>query len=172
MVSLPTPIQQITHPLLEEKEIDVWVKRDDLIHEDIMGNKWRKLKYNLKQMRSNGQNKLVTMGGAFSNHIAATAAASKEFEFEAVGLIRGDELNEESNPTLQKASKKGMKFQFLNRQTFRRLRENPDEIKERFPYHYFLPEGGTNNLAIKGCKEVVSEIDFDFDILVTPIGTG
>ncbi|MEO1253567.1 MAG: pyridoxal-phosphate dependent enzyme [Bacteroidota bacterium] len=172
MVSLPTPIQKITHPLLKEKNIHVWVKRDDLIHEEIMGNKWRKLKYNLNQMRVNGQDKLVTMGGAFSNHIAATAAASKEFKFEAVGLIRGEELNENSNPTLKKATQSGMSFQFLDRVTFKNLRENPEKVKEQFPNHYFLPEGGTNKLAIKGCEEVLSEIDFDFDLLVTPIGTG
>ncbi len=172
MVSLPTPLQKISHPLLEEKEIHLWVKRDDLIHKEIMGNKWRKLKYNLEEMRKQRKTAILTMGGAFSNHIAATAAAAKAYGFKSVGIIRGEELNKNSNETLQRASANGMEFHFVDRNIFRHWRENPEELKVKYPEHYFLPEGGTNAFAIKGCKEVISEISTDFDMIVTPIGTG
>ncbi|WP_420576448.1 1-aminocyclopropane-1-carboxylate deaminase/D-cysteine desulfhydrase [Ekhidna sp.] len=172
MVNLPTPIQEISHPLLEEKQIQLFVKRDDLVHPEIMGNKWRKLKYNLEEMKSNKQTSLVTMGGAYSNHIAATAAAAHEHKIQAVGIIRGDELDENSNPTLRFAHSKGMQLHFANRHRFRDFRENLRLIKEEYPDHYFLPEGGTNELAVKGCTEIINEITIPFDIIVTPIGTG
>ena len=172
MVNLPTPIQQISHPLLEEKQIHLYVKRDDLVHPEIMGNKWRKLKYNLEEMKGNKQNSLVTMGGAYSNHIAATAAAAREHKIKAIGIIRGDELSADSNPTLRFAHSKGMQLHFVNRERFRDFRENLGLIKEEYPDHYFLPEGGTNELAVKGCTEIINEITIPFDIIVTPIGTG
>lgn len=172
MVQLPTPIQELTHPLLAEKGIQLFVKRDDLTHPEIMGNKWRKLKYNLIHARKEGFQKIATMGGAFSNHIAATAAAAKEHGFESVGIIRGDELRVNSNPTLAMAHKHGMQLRFMNREAYRMLRDNPNRLIEEFDDHYFLPEGGTNDLAIKGCQEIVGEIELDFDVIVCPIGTG
>ncbi|WP_436514325.1 1-aminocyclopropane-1-carboxylate deaminase/D-cysteine desulfhydrase [Ekhidna sp. To15] len=172
MAILPTPLQKISHPLLVEKAITLYIKRDDLIHPEMMGNKWRKLKYNLAAIRDQGLNSLVTMGGAYSNHIAATAAAAQENNLKATGIIRGEELNKESNPTLKFASEKGMNFEFVDRTAFRKLREHPHRLIDKYPGHYFLPEGGTNDLAIKGCEEIVKEIDIEFDVFVTPIGTG
>lgn len=172
MARLPTPLQELSHELLEEKGIKLYVKRDDLIHAEIMGNKWRKLKYNLKSMADQNLKSLVTMGGAFSNHIVATAVAAKENNLASVGIIRGDELNETSNSTLQTAHDCGMKFEFVDRSTFRAWRENPNQLKAKYPNHYFLPEGGTNELAIKGCEEILPEIEAIFDVAVTPIGTG
>lgn len=164
-------MEPITHPLLDEKQLSVWVKRDDLLHPEIMGNKWRKLKYNLEQAKKEGKNCLMTMGGAYSNHIAATAAAAQEYGFKSIGIIRGDELNETSNPTLHFASKKGMELRFISRSDFRGFREDPDSIGYS-EGTFFLPEGGTNGLAIKGCKEITQEIVTDFDLIVCPIGTG
>ena len=172
MVSLPTPTQEISHPLLEEKQVRLFVKRDDLVHPEIMGNKWRKLKYNREEMKKIKQSALVTLGGAYSNHIAATAAAAHEHGVKAVGIIRGDELNENSNPTLRFAHEKGMKFDFVDRSTFRAFRNDPDFIRKTYPKHYYLLEGGTNELAIKGCEEIIREIKFPFDVIATPIGTG
>ena len=172
MVSLPTPLQKISHPLLEEKGVEVWIKRDDLIHDEIMGNKWRKLKYNLEEMEQQGKKALITMGGAYSNHIAATAVAAKHYDFQALAIIRGEELNKTSNHTLKRASENGMEFLFVDRQTFRQWRKEPDKLKKKYPDHYFLPEGGTNSHAIRGCHEIVSEIDIEFDVIATPIGTG
>ncbi|MEP0986410.1 pyridoxal-phosphate dependent enzyme [Ekhidna sp.] len=172
MVNLPTPIEELNHPLLEEKKIKLFVKRDDLIHPEIMGNKWRKLKYNLLKMKEEGKEAIVTMGGAFSNHIAATAAAAKEYGFNAVGIIRGNELGINSNHTLKLAHEKGMQLEFVDRETFRSCREDSSIIQSQFPDHYFLPEGGTNELAIKGCEEIFTEIQQKFDVIVTPVGTG
>ncbi|MEO9871653.1 1-aminocyclopropane-1-carboxylate deaminase/D-cysteine desulfhydrase [Ekhidna sp.] len=172
MVALPTPTQEIIHPLLREKHIRLFVKRDDLIHPEIMGNKWRKLNYNIEAMRQEGKKTLITMGGAFSNHIAATAAAAKIYAFEAIGVIRGEELNTKSNTTLELASKNGMTLEFISRQNFKDIREKPSLLTDKYPDYYFLPEGGTNDLAIKGTKEILEEIEIEFDVLATPIGTG
>ena len=172
MVNLPTPLQEISHAVLEKRGIQLYIKRDDLVHPEIMGNKWRKLKYNLAEIKKLDKRALITMGGAFSNHIAATAAAAKEYGIDAVGIIRGEELTPSSNPTLKLASQKGMQLEFVNRETFRTWRENPELLKSKYPHHYFLPEGGTNGLAIKGCEEILKEIDKEFDVIVTPIGTG
>ena len=172
MIKVPTPLQQLHHPLLESKKLVIYVKRDDLTHPEIMGNKWRKLKYNLEQAHMLGKKKLITMGGAYSNHIAATAAAAHESKLEAVGIIRGEELNPDSNPTLKFATKKNMQLRFVDRNEFRTLRKRPQVITGSNPDAYFLPEGGTNQLAIKGCREIVKEIKDDFDVIVCPIGTG
>ena len=172
MARLPSPIEELSHPILKEKEIQLFVKRDDLIHEEIMGNKWRKLKYNLQEAKNLGASTLLTLGGAFSNHIYATAAAGTEFGFKTIGIIRGDELNSESNETLRFGSSKGMELEFVDRSTYSELREYPDRLKTKYPDCYILPEGGTNKLAIQGCKEMVEEIDIDFDAIVLPIGTG
>ena len=172
MIKVPTPLQQLHHALLKEKGITIHVKRDDLTHPEVMGNKWRKLKYNLQEALHQDRKTLITMGGAFSNHIAATAAAAHQAGLKAIGVIRGEELNAESNATLQFASEKGMELQFVSRTTYRWLRENPEELMATHPKGYFLPEGGTNNLAIKGCKEIIEEIRTDFDLIVCPIGTG
>ena len=157
---------------MSEKQIQLFVKRDDLIHREIMGNKWRKLRYNLEEMKRNSIDSLITMGGAYSNHIVATAAAAKELNLKAIGIIRGEELNEVSNPTLQFAHNKGMELHFVDRTKYRNLRNNPEQIKKFYPNHFFLPEGGTNELAVKGCEEIIPEISVPFDMIVTPIGTG
>ncbi|MEM6831538.1 MAG: pyridoxal-phosphate dependent enzyme [Bacteroidota bacterium] len=172
MVSQPTPTEEIRHPLLAARKVTLYVKRDDLIHPTIMGNKWRKLKYNLAEARRLGKSTILTMGGAHSNHIYATAAAGELFGFKTVGIIRGEELNENSNDTLQFAKSKGMDFQFIDRSTFKELRKNPASLLSDHSETYFLPEGGTNELAVKGCTEIVEEIDKDFDLMVCPIGTG
>ncbi len=172
MIKVPTPLQKLSHPLLTQKKIELYVKRDDLTDPDIMGNKWRKLKYNLEEAKKLGCDQLITMGGAYSNHIAATAAAASAFGFSSLGIIRGEELGPSDNPTLQFAQTKGMIFDFVDREFYRTLRKNPSNYLQDFKNAYFLPEGGTNELAIKGCKEIIPEIDIDFDWIVCPIGTG
>lgn len=172
MVQLPTPIEELSHSLLTKKSIRLFVKRDDLLHPEIMGNKWRKLKYNLDEAKKLQKETIVTLGGAYSNHIAATAAAAKEFGFNSIGIIRGEELNSNSNPTLKFASKKGMILRFIDRNTYRSVRANPSLLRDEFPEGYILPEGGTNDLAIKGCAEILSEDHNHYDLIVCPIGTG
>lgn len=172
MANLPSPIQELRHPILTEKSIRLYVKRDDLIHPEIMGNKWRKLKYNLLEAKRQGKKNILTLGGAFSNHIYATAAAGNEFGFKTLGVIRGEELSVESNSTLQSAHKNGMELQFIDRNTFKNHRKSPEQLQALYPDHYWLPEGGTNAQAVRGCMELVEEIDVDFDVIGVPIGTG
>lgn len=172
----PTPTVTLESNWLDQKGIRVIVKRDELNHPLVMGNKWRKLKYNLTHAKTTGLNTLVTYGGAFSNHIIATAVAANQTGFHSIGIIRGDELNPQSNPTLQAATLHGMKLFFVSRSEFTTLKNElalPAELKnENSSQFYFIPEGGTNHLAIKGTKEIISEIDTPFDICCTPMGTG
>ena len=172
MALVPSPLQRIDTDLFSEKGLTVHVKRDDLIHPTVMGNKWRKLKYNLAYALEQGFEGVITPGGAYSNHVAATAAACREHQLASVGIIRGDELHPSSNATLKFASACGMKLHFVDRGHYRVAKQNPEEWRHRYPKFYFLPEGGTNHLAIKGCQEIVEELEEGWDYLAVSIGTG
>lgn len=152
------------------------IKREDQIHPEISGNKYRKLKYNILEAKNQGKSKLLTFGGAYSNHIAATAAAGKELGFETIGVIRGEELinKVEDNPTLSLAKKYGMNFHFISRKDYRDKNKPDfiDHLKTLFGDFYLLPEGGTNELAVKGCEEIICESDSRFDYICAAVGTG
>ncbi|MES2544840.1 MAG: pyridoxal-phosphate dependent enzyme [Bacteroidota bacterium] len=156
--------------------ISVFIKREDLLHPFISGNKYRKLKYNLLQAKEEGKTKIITFGGAFSNHIAATAFAGKEYCFETIGIIRGEELQNKfsDNPTLAYAKENGMKFEFVSREEYREKDSVIffEKLKNKYNGFYFLPEGGTNELAIKGCEEILSEQDKSFSHICCAVGTG
>ena len=156
--------------------ISLHIKREDLIHPFISGNKFRKLKYNLLQAKAENQETLVTFGGAFSNHIAAVAFAGKEQGFKTIGIIRGDELRDKisENPTLKFAEDCGMQFEFVSREEYRQKSEIPflENLKLKFGDFYLIPEGGTNELAIKGCEEILTKSDAEFDYICCAIGTG
>jgi 1-aminocyclopropane-1-carboxylate deaminase len=169
---LPSPLHKIIHPLLEAQEVSLWVKRDDLIHPSVSGNKWRKLKYNIDRFRQSAKEKLLTLGGAYSNHIAATAAACKILEIPVLGIIRGDELHENSNPTLRQARKLGMAFEFVSRQEYRNYREKPEDLEKMFPECFIIPEGGANKEGICGVQDIPQEIKIPFDTIICPVGTG
>ncbi|KAB1156598.1 1-aminocyclopropane-1-carboxylate deaminase/D-cysteine desulfhydrase [Flavobacterium luteum] len=154
----------------------VYIKREDLIHPIVSGNKFRKLKYNILQAKGENQTKLLTFGGAFSNHIAAVAYAAKKNGFQSIGIIRGDELEYKvnENPTLSFARNCGMQFEFVSREIYRKKSE-PDfieNLKEKHGDFYLIPEGGTNELAIKGCQEILNEDDNAFDYICCSVGTG
>ena len=162
--------------LIDQPDIHLDLKRLDLIHPHISGNKFYKLKYNLQHAKQLGQDTLITFGGAFSNHIAATAYAAHYFGFNSIGIIRGEELADQRlNHTLATASQFGMQLEFINRQDYRN-KEQPDflaELQSRFPNAYIIPEGGTNSLAIQGCKEILSEQDRqNYDVICCAVGTG
>lgn len=159
-----------------DKKKLLFVKEEYLNHPFISGNKLRKLKHNLTCAKNEGKDTLLTFGGAYSNHIAATAAAGKEYGFKTVGVIRGEELwyKIEENPTLKFAAECGMQFKFVDRDTYR-LKTTTDfiaQLKTQFGEFYMLPEGGTNALAIKGCEEILEEGDKEFDYVCCPVGTG
>ena len=158
------------------KNIKLTVKREDLLHPHISGNKFRKLKYNVLQARQEGADCLLTFGGAFSNHIAATAAAGKEYGFKTIGIIRGDELVNKigDNPTLAFAAQCGMMLKFVTRADYR-LKAEPEFIaglRNEFGNFYLVPEGGTNRLAVKGCEEILTDDDSAFTHIACAVGTG
>ncbi|WP_084523727.1 1-aminocyclopropane-1-carboxylate deaminase/D-cysteine desulfhydrase [Adhaeribacter aquaticus] len=166
-------LQLIQNSLFSEKQVQVYLKREDLIHPTISGNKWRKLKYNLYAAREQQKTTLLTFGGAYSNHIAAVAAAGQEFGFETIGYIRGEE-HFPLNPTLALAKASGMQLEYLDRETYRE-KSHPDflrQIEKLHPTAYIIPEGGTNMLAVKGCTEIVQDIPVDFDYICCAAGTG
>ena len=161
---------------LENTNISLYIKREDLLHPHISGNKIRKLKYNLAQANRENKKTLLTFGGAFSNHILAVAAAGNEQEFKTIGVIRGEELQDKiaENPTLKKAQDFGMVFYFVDREIFRE-KSSPKfihQLTEKFGDFYLIPEGGTNNLAVKGCEEILTVNDEKFDYICCAIGTG
>ncbi|TYB75778.1 1-aminocyclopropane-1-carboxylate deaminase/D-cysteine desulfhydrase [Bizionia myxarmorum] len=152
------------------------IKPDYLIDPFISGNKYRKLKYNIFEAKKQGCKLLLTFGGAYSNHIAAVAAAGNRFGFQTIGIIRGEELADKitENPTLLYAQNQGMQFHFVSRETYR-LKESVtfiENLKNQFGDFYLIPEGGTNDLAIKGCEEILTEQDAEFDFITCPVGTG
>lgn len=162
--------------VIKNTTVTLFIKREDLLHPYISGNKYRKLKYNLDQARKEQKTTLLTFGGAYSNHILAVAAAGKEYGFTTMGVIRGEELRDKisENPTLQKAQEFGMVFDFISREQYRD-KHNPAYIKklqEKFGDCYVIPEGGTNDLAIRGCAEILTEEDADFDYVCCAVGTG
>lgn len=162
---------QIEHP-----NYTLFIKRDDKLHPYISGNKFRKLKYNILQAKKENKETLLTFGGAFSNHILAVATAGKEHGFNTIGIIRGEELFDkiDDNPTLKKAQDFGMVFDFVSRENYRD-KSNPlfiNRLREQYGDFYLLPEGGTNELAIQGCEEILTEDDTEFDFVCCAVGTG
>ncbi|MFV0540462.1 MAG: 1-aminocyclopropane-1-carboxylate deaminase/D-cysteine desulfhydrase [Aestuariibaculum sp.] len=156
--------------------VRLFIKREDQIHEFVSGNKYRKLKYNIMEAGRQGFKTILSFGGAYSNHIAAVAAAGQLFGLKTIGVIRGDELEAkiQNNPTLQFAQHCGMQFKFVSRSDYR-LKSTPEFINSlhtEFGNSYIVPEGGTNHLAVKGCKEILNDDDFDFDYVCCAVGTG
>ena len=153
----------------------MYIKREDLLHPFVSGNKLRKLKYNILEAKLLKKDTLVTFGGAFSNHVAAVAYAGFENGFKTIGIIRGDELENkiEDNPTLSFAQNHGMHFKFVSRVDYRSKNsiEYNDMLSVEYPNSYIIPEGGTNSLAIKGCEEILTLEDQNFDYLCTCVGT-
>lgn len=164
--------QKINSDLFSEKRIDVSMLRLDLIHPQISGNKWFKLKYNLEEAKKQGIDTILTFGGAFSNHIHATAVACQQFGFKSIGVIRG-EKESESNSTLSEAKKYGMELYFVSREDYKRKSEEDfiSELKNKFGSFYLIPEGGDNLLGEKGCEEILPK-ENNFDFIFCACGTG
>jgi 1-aminocyclopropane-1-carboxylate deaminase len=152
------------------------IKREDQLHPDISGNKLRKLKYNILEAKRLNKTTLLTFGGAYSNHIAAVAALGKEYGFKTIGIIRGEELvNKVSiNATLSFAKSCGMFFYFISRAEYRKKNELffLENLKSIYGDFYLLPEGGTNDFAVKGCAEILTNKDTSFDYVCSSVGTG
>ena len=162
--------------LPKTKGVELYVKREDQIHAFVSGNKYRKLKYNLLEAEKSGYKTLLTFGGAFSNHIAAVASAGHLIGFKTIGVIRGDELESKisENATLNFAQENGMQFKFVSREIYRSKTSESflESLKAEFGDFYVIPEGGTNELAVKGCQEILYPEDFNFDYICCSVGTG
>ena len=177
---IETQNQQIFLPILEEKKVELFIKREDLIHPYISGNKFRKLKYNLEEAKKLKKKSLLTFGGAFSNHIVATAVAGEIAGFKTFAIIRGEELGLnltktlEENATLRKAHESGMKFNFVSREVYRQKSSFGfiEKMKNKWGDFYLIPEGGTNIFGVQGCQEILTNEDKKFDIICCAVGTG
>ncbi len=153
--------------------VNIFMKRIDLVHPIISGNKWYKMKYNIAEMLNQGKDTLLTFGGAYSNHLHAAAYAGKIFGLKTIGLLRGEEhlpLNE----TLKSSIDNGMEIHYVDRSRFRERESEAflDEVKQKFGEVFILPLGGTNEIALKGCAEIVEQIDMDFDYICSASGSG
>jgi len=171
-----TPLQKIDHPLFQQHGVELYIKREDLVHTLISGNKWYKLKHNLQHAKDQGFSRLVSFGGAFSNHLHAMAFAGQQFGFETIGIVRG-ERSELLNPTLADAEEWGMQLHFLSRTDYRRRHDAEFVAKLVEPYQpcFVIPEGGANQWALAGCADIVEGINHQltgFDVVCVPCGTG
>jgi 1-aminocyclopropane-1-carboxylate deaminase len=177
MMDLPSPVELLAHPIAQENGLRWLLKRDDQIHPQLSGNKFRKLRDNLRQAKASGCTQLASFGGAYSNHIAAVAAAGAIFGFSTIGFIRG-EAQTPLNPTLQTAVDNGMELRYLDRTTYRN-RNAPSfqaQLLKDHPKVYLIPEGGTNAFALPGCAAIIEELKSQLDTLpdyiTLPCGTG
>jgi 1-aminocyclopropane-1-carboxylate deaminase len=164
-----SPVHQIINPLFDAHDVKVFLKRDDLIHPMISGNKWRKLKYLLKTAQDQHKNHLVTFGGAYSNHLLATAAAAAKFGFKATGIVRGEEVD---NNTLFLCKLHGMQLLFTDRESYR---DKPALFDHYFGANteaFFIDEGGASSEGALGCSELVDEFTDTYDHIFCACGTG
>ncbi len=166
-------IQRVNHP---NKNVELFIKREDRIHPFVSGNKYRKLKYNLIEAKKQGFKTLLTFGGAYSNHIAAVAALGHGLGFKTIGVIRGEELENKvlENPTLSFAAQNGMQFKFVSREVYRNKTSESfiKALNNQLGDFYLIPEGGTNDLAVKGCEEILLDVKNEYDYVCCAVGTG
>ena len=165
--------QQIFSDLYLNNEIEVFVKRLDLIDPLISGNKLFKLKYNVDRALLEKKNMLITFGGAFSNHILATAAYAKKKNIDCLAIVRGEEYSE-LNPLLALAKEYGMNFCFVSRKEYAKRNDNNyiSELIRKYKKAFIVPEGGNNKLGVLGAEEILETQDMSFDYIICPIGTG
>jgi 1-aminocyclopropane-1-carboxylate deaminase/D-cysteine desulfhydrase-like pyridoxal-dependent ACC family enzyme len=170
-----SPVQEVNDPILKDSGIRLLIKRDDLINENISGNKWRKLKHNISEAIQQNHHTILTFGGAYSNHISATAYTCKKVGLESIGIIRGED--DSTNPTLNFARENGMQLEFVARTEYKEMTMASlgtpllDELKIRFGRFFLVPEGGANGLGVRGCAEILSEVEEQFDVVCCAAGT-
>lgn len=168
--------QEVVFPGMNLHGCSVHIRREDLVHPYISGNKFRKLKYNIQFALEQGYEEILTFGGAYSNHILATAVAAHQAGLGSIGIIRGEELKSSlhNNFTLRMAEKHGMRFLFLTRETYRH-KENKEYLnllQSQYPKAFILPEGGNNPMGVKGCEEILQAEDEQYRLITTAVGTG
>lgn len=172
VLNIPSPISEIDISSFVGFEKKIHLKRDDLIHPIISGNKWRKLKHNLRYAQSLAHDTILTFGGAYSNHIAATAYAAKVHGLNCIGVIRGEKVN---NATLDFAKTNGMNLHFVSRDEYRLKKHSTyiHKLETKFGRFYLIPEGGANKLGVEGSKEIIEEVKkYNYDLIAIAAGTG
>ncbi|MFI5203503.1 MAG: 1-aminocyclopropane-1-carboxylate deaminase/D-cysteine desulfhydrase [Flavobacteriales bacterium] len=170
---IPSPLQEFSFPS-QQPGIRLYVKRDDLIHNQVQGNKWRKLKYNLQQAGRTNKTHMVTMGGPWSNHLAATAAACKLLGFTSEAFVRGEIEEKNLSHTLRNCTRDGMQLKMISKIEYDRLKESDEGmVTSKLADHcYFIPEGGANANGVLGCKDIRHELTESFDYIAAPVGSG
>ncbi|MCF0070569.1 pyridoxal-phosphate dependent enzyme [Dyadobacter sp. CY261] len=174
----PTPLQRLSNTDIDQAGVQLYIKRDDLVHPAVSGNKWRKLKYSLLDAQHSGKKAILTFGGAYSNHLYATAAAGAALGLKTIGIVRGLELEGNDNATLQFCRANEMALHYVTREEYRQRNseEYLQRISEQFGHPYMIPEGGSTSLALKGVAEMVTEVSDQLsakpDFFATATGTG
>jgi len=171
---IPTHLTKIESNFLQKKQVEIFIKRDDMIHKVISGNKWRKLKYNFKEAKLKGHNTILSYGGAYSNHLHALSYACDKMGFNSIGVVRGNQEQAQNN-TLSFCKKHNMQLHYLDRTNYRLHKysiKTLDFLQKKYSSFYMIPEGGNNFLGVKGCEEILSENDFAYDYVCAPVGTG
>ena len=171
---LPTPITKIESNFLYKKQVEIFIKRDDLIHSVISGNKWRKLKYNLQLAKHKKYSTVLSFGGPYSNHLHALSYVSNKMGFKSIGVVRGHNNNHLSH-TLKFCKQNNMLLYNLDRKNYRLHKSSNlllQSLENRFGKFYVIPEGGNNQLGAKGCSEILNEVNLEFNYLCCPVGTG
>ncbi|MCT2591831.1 pyridoxal-phosphate dependent enzyme [Streptomyces sp. N2-109] len=172
---LPSPLQEVADERFARQGVRLLLKRDDLIHPELPGNKWRKLAPNLRAAAEGGHHTLLTFGGAYSNHLRAVAAAGRLLGLATLGVVRGEELaHRPLNPSLERCAADGMRLHFVSRSDYRR-RADPEwlaELHGLFGDFLPLPEGGSNAAAVHGCAGLGRELSGRTDVAAVPCGTG
>ena len=169
----PSPIQKVNWQLASEKSVSVDIKRDDLLHSVVSGNKWRKLKYLLADAKDKKCSHIITMGGNWSNHLHAVAYAGKELGFKTTGLVRAH-AEQALTPTLKDCERWGMELRFTTRKEYAEYRKHKawDYFSNSQPNSYWFSEGGFSDLAIKGVTDIAQEVDKHYDYIVVGCGSG
>lgn len=170
---LPSPLTRIEDSVLDKQGVELWLKRDDLIHPIVSGNKWRKLKYILTHALLCNSQRVISMGGAYSNHLHALAYVGKALGLQTAAFVRGERPRKLS-PTLQDIEEWGMQLTFVSRSDYRKLRDYQgyDKLPGLHSGDYWLPEGGATDLALRGVADIAIELEYDFDVICVPCGTG
>jgi len=169
-LQIPSPLEEIHLPVFIEKGLKVFVKRDDLIHPIISGNKWRKLILTLQYCLETNKVGIITVGGAHSNHIVSTAFLGKKNGLSTVGIIRGERPRELSS-TLKQCEEMDMKLLFISREEYKQVDELKTQLLHGYSNYYWVPEGGADELGVEGCQDIVKEISVDFDFISVDCGT-
>lgn len=170
---LPSPLEELRSDFLTQHELRLFVKRDDLIHPEVSGNKWRKLKWNIREAQQQGMEQLLTFGGAYSNHLLATAVAGRISGLKTVGIIRGERAAEISD-TLKDCEENGMQLHFISRSDYNKKEDFLfiEALRNQLGSFYLVPEGGANELGVKGCEELMLEVEEEIDVVCCAAGTG